>query len=364
MIHAPRSMRHRVVLVMALSVLACVAVLWAPVTMRQGVNFQVTTYRIPLYLKILSFIDRHCQYQWLVSTITKDCSSPEARVLALYTWTREHIRPTPPNLPVIDDHVWHIIVRGYGQDDQMADVFTTLAMYADIPAFWQVVKLKDGSANIILSFVRVHGRWTMFDVARGLVFANADGRFFEVQELLAHPERVDAVAGALAPRGIPYRTYVAALGPFDYFSENYSQDIWFSEGLTDYFDDLIPLKAGLLAKADYAKARLKDVSLFPDGHPGHLRRSLAESSFDAWIRAYRPDEDSVNTDVSYYGKGAVLGWCWDAHIQRRSRKRWNLAKLMRAFYREFGIDAYEPLKTAKPGFTRAGLLVGLAADVL
>lgn len=147
-----------------------------------------------------------------------------------------------------------------------------------------------------------------------------------------------------------------ALGPFDYSQENYTPDIWFSEGITDYFDDVIPLKAGLYTRADHDRARLKDVTLFPDGHPGHFRRSLAESSFDAWIRYYRPDEDSVNTDVSYYGKGAVLAWCWDMHLQQKSRGRWNLAKLMKAFYREFGIDAYEPLAAAQPGFTRKQLL--------
>jgi predicted metalloprotease with PDZ domain len=147
----------------------------------------------------------------------------------------------------------------------------------------------------------------------------------------------------------------AALGPFNYFAENYTQDIWFAEGLTDYFDDIIPLQAGLYSKIDHDKARLKDVTSFPDGHPGHFRRSLAESSFDAWIRYYRPDEDSVNTDVSYYGKGAILGWCWDMLLQRRSKGRWTLAKLMKAFYKEFGIDAYEPLAKAKPGYTRAML---------
>jgi predicted metalloprotease with PDZ domain len=147
-----------------------------------------------------------------------------------------------------------------------------------------------------------------------------------------------------------------ALGPFDYFRENYTPDIWFSEGLTDYFDDLIPLRAGLYDESDVAKARLKDIAAFADGHPGHARRSLAESSFDAWIRYYRPDEDSINTDVSYYGKGATLGWCWDAHLQKRSKGRWTLAKLMRAIYKEFGVHADEVLAAAQPGFTRGELL--------
>ncbi len=147
-----------------------------------------------------------------------------------------------------------------------------------------------------------------------------------------------------------------ALGPFDYMGENYTQDIWFSEGLTDYFDDMIPLQAGLISPEQYQKSRLRDASLLPDGLPGHRRRSLAESSFDAWIRYYRPDEDSLNTDVSYYSKGALLGWCWDAHLQKKSRKKWTLARLMKSIWKEFGVDAHEPLRTAKPGFTRAQLL--------
>lgn len=147
-----------------------------------------------------------------------------------------------------------------------------------------------------------------------------------------------------------------ALGPFQYSTENYTQDIWFSEGLTDYFDDLIPLKAGFIDEAAYWKARLKDAQIMSDGLPGHTRRSLAESSFDAWIRYYRPDEDSANTDISYYSKGALLGWCWDAHLRKKSKGKWTLEKLMKAIWRKYGIDAYENLKSAQPGFKRNELL--------
>jgi predicted metalloprotease with PDZ domain len=147
-----------------------------------------------------------------------------------------------------------------------------------------------------------------------------------------------------------------ALGPFDYTAENYTQDIWFSEGLTDYLDDYLCWKAGIISEDAYWKARVKDASLLPDGNPGHTRRSLAESSFDAWIRYYRNDEDSINTDVSYYSKGALLGWCWDAHLSKSTKNKWTLPKLMKAIYKEFGIDAYVPLSEGKPGFTREELL--------
>lgn len=146
-----------------------------------------------------------------------------------------------------------------------------------------------------------------------------------------------------------------ALGPFDYSNENYTQDIWFAEGITDYIDDILPFRAGLISEDAYWKARLKDATLMPDGMPGQGRRSLTETSFDAWIRYYRGDEDSINTDVSYYSKGALLGWCWDALLQKKTKGKWDLPRLLKAIYREFGIDAYEPLAAAKPGFTRGEL---------
>lgn len=147
-----------------------------------------------------------------------------------------------------------------------------------------------------------------------------------------------------------------ALGPFNYFQENYTEDLWFAEGLTDYFDDLIPLQAGLMSQEWFLKSRLQTVVNATDGYPSHKRRSVAESSFDAWIRGYRSDEDSDNTDVCYYDKGSLLAWCWDAHLQKKTRKRWTLAKLLKAIWREFGIDADEPLHSARPGYTRNEIL--------
>jgi len=147
------------------------------------------------------------------------------------------------------------------------------------------------------------------------------------------------------------------LGPFKYFEENYTEDLWFAEGITDYFDDIIPFKAGFLSEKEFLEERFDDIKTMNDFLPGHSRRSLKESSFDAWIRAYRPDEDSANTDISYYSKGSILGWCWDAHLQKKSRGKWTLEKLMRSFWEKYGIDAYEPLSTARPGFTRNELLL-------
>ncbi len=147
------------------------------------------------------------------------------------------------------------------------------------------------------------------------------------------------------------------LGPFNYLEENYTEDLWFAEGITSYFDEMIPLDCGISTQESVNKARLKDVNILKDGNPGHLRRSVAESSFDAWICLYHRNEDWLNRDVSYYVKGAQIAWCWDARLQKLTKKKWSLEKLMKEIYREYGITAEEPLATAAPGFTRKDLLL-------
>jgi hypothetical protein len=186
-------------------------VLWGLATVkattRQGVNFQVSTRQVPLSVKAIDFLHRHAHYRLLAEEITRGLRADQERVLAVFEWTRQHIRHTPTGWPVVDDHVLDIIIRGHGLDDQMADVFTTLTAYAGVPAFWQ-------QGLVVLSFVQVDGRWAMFDVGNGLVFADAQGRLIEAEALLADRSLVDRVAGSLAPGGREYWWYVDRLRPF------------------------------------------------------------------------------------------------------------------------------------------------------
>lgn len=208
---SPRTVRHQL-MVVAFGVLV-VGLMMAPATTRQGVNFTVTTHQLPLYLKLLSFMDRHYQYRYIAQQVTAGLSSDRERAARLLDWTRRQIHPTPPGLPVVDDHILHIIIRGYGEPDQMADVFTTLATYAGVPAFWEVVKIEE-KGRLILSFAKIDGRWAVFDVARELMFTDAHGQPVDVRELALHPELTDAVVGNEAPYGIPYRRYVERLSAF------------------------------------------------------------------------------------------------------------------------------------------------------
>jgi hypothetical protein len=177
------------------------------VTTRQGVDFIAAARTVPLSTKLLGFLDRDAQYRLVAREGTGGETSEEARALAIFEWTRRRIRMTPQGSPVVDDHIWHIIIRGHGLDDQMADVFTTLCTYAGVSAFWEYLHEPSGK-TLVLSFVRIHGRWTVFDVAHGLVFRDAEGRLDAVDELLADPALVERTAGRLRPWGEPYARYL------------------------------------------------------------------------------------------------------------------------------------------------------------
>jgi hypothetical protein len=189
--------------------------LTAPVaSTRQGVNFQVTQHRIPFYVKAVDFLHRHYAYERLAHEVMDGKTTDEARALAVFAWTREHIRPTPKAWPVIDDHILNVIIRGYGLGDQMADVFTTLSTYAGVPAFWRDLCANDASGVLVLSFARVDSRWVIFDVADGLIFRMPDGSFADAAALLEDPILLKAVVQARTRSGIEYWRFLETMRPF------------------------------------------------------------------------------------------------------------------------------------------------------
>lgn len=151
-----------------------VVILNFSVTMKQGVNGEVSTIRIPLYAKMCGFFYRDYQYKALAHRITEGLKSGTDRVKAVYDWTVENIRKPPKGFRIIDDHIWDIIVRGYGTGGQVEDVFTTLASYAGYDAFWQKLSAGSGCPSIILSFVKIDSTWYIFSVSGRRPFMNTD----------------------------------------------------------------------------------------------------------------------------------------------------------------------------------------------
>jgi predicted metalloprotease with PDZ domain len=125
-----------------------------------------------------------------------------------------------------------------------------------------------------------------------------------------------------------------ALGPFDYTQENYTRLLWVAEGFTDYYASLFLRRAGLVSDRQYLDQQARAFQNVQNT-PGRLEQSAEESSFDAWIKQYRPDENTINSTISYYDKGAVLGLLLDLEIRKRSGGARSLDDVMRALYKDF-----------------------------
>lgn len=175
-----------------------------PVTTKQGVNFDVTTHRLPLYVKSFEFLDRHAQYVQLSREIVGAASTDEQRLLAAYEFTRRRIRDKPDDWPVVDDHILNVVIRGYGQNDQMADVCALLATYGGVPAFWAKIKASGSDDGIIFTFARVDGRWVVLDVANGFLFRNRDGHLATPAEVAGDSTTRPHGTSSLMVRTTPY----------------------------------------------------------------------------------------------------------------------------------------------------------------
>jgi len=136
-----------------------------------------------------------------------------------------------------------------------------------------------------------------------------------------------------------------ALGPFDYDNENYTTNLWISEGFTSYYENKFMLRAGFNNPEGFVTGLAGAVGTVMNT-PGAKIMSAAESSFDAWINgAYRPNENSRNTFVSYYSKGEVVGLLMDLEIANATKGAKSLDDVMKAMYLQ--------CKTLKRGYTDA-----------
>ncbi|HEY0606266.1 MAG TPA: PDZ domain-containing protein [Herpetosiphonaceae bacterium] len=133
------------------------------------------------------------------------------------------------------------------------------------------------------------------------------------------------------------RIRAAGLGPFDYTQETYTTLLWAMEGITEYYTDLLLARCGLLTPRRYLE-RLADDIVTLQQTPGRLLHSLECSSFDTWIKFYRPDENTVNTTVSYYLKGSIVGALLDLELRRLTANEYSLDDVMRYLFRQYPLD--------------------------
>lgn len=101
---------------------------------------------------------------------------------------------------------------------------------------------------------------------------------------------------------------------YDYTRENYTRLLWFFEGFTSYYDDLFLVRTGLIDAARYLRLLAKTVTTVLST-PGRQVQSVAASSFDAWVKYYRSDENTPNATISYYAKGALVALAFDLTLR-------------------------------------------------
>jgi predicted metalloprotease with PDZ domain len=121
----------------------------------------------------------------------------------------------------------------------------------------------------------------------------------------------------------------AEFASYDFSRENYTQLLWFFEGFTSYYDDVLLRRAGLIDDAQYLKLVAKTINQVQQT-PGRKVQSAAQASFDAWVKYYRQDENTANATVSYYTKGALIAMCFDLSLRAEGKS--TLDEVMRALW--------------------------------
>jgi predicted metalloprotease with PDZ domain len=124
-----------------------------------------------------------------------------------------------------------------------------------------------------------------------------------------------------------------ALGPFNYEGENYTKLLWVAEGGTAYYENVLVRRAGLTTEKEFLGNASSQIQALQD-RPGRFETSVEEASFDAWIKYYRQDENSVNNQISYYDKGEIVNFLLDLQIRKDSNGTKSLDDVMRYLYSE------------------------------
>ncbi len=131
----------------------------------------------------------------------------------------------------------------------------------------------------------------------------------------------------------------AVFAPYDLTAETYTPLLWLFEGFTSYYDDLMLVRSGIIDEAAYLKLLGKAIGGVLRGS-GRTKQSVADSSFDAWGKYYRQDENAPNAIVSYYGKGSLIALVFDLTIRAKTGGKKSLDDVMLALWQRFGRDFY------------------------
>lgn len=166
----------------ATALILIICVLNISVVTKQCINGQLSEIKLPLYLKILDFMDRHYNYKNLVVNILAGTRDENDKAVKIFDWVVSHVQKKPRELSVIDDHPLNILIRGYGMQDQLEDIFTILCTYAGLDAIFKSFKNHSGGVYYV-SLIKINGRWRPLSASGG-VYATRDGAVASVGDIL------------------------------------------------------------------------------------------------------------------------------------------------------------------------------------
>lgn len=143
----------------------------------------------------------------------------------------------------------------------------------------------------------------------------------------------------------------AAFTPYKLSAESHTRLLWIFEGFTSYYDDLFLLRSGVIDRETYLKTLGKQIASVWS-MPGRHKQSVAESSFDAWTRYYKQDENATNAIISYYTKGSLVALALDLTIRQATHQQRSLDDVMRLLWERYGRDFYQghPVGLSEKGF--------------
>ena len=175
-----------------------------------GIDYVVTEYEIPLYLKLYNFYGRHLNYKFIVNEIAKNSDSDLDKVLDISKWLNNNIQKIPKGVEVIDSHPLTIVDRRLGTKDQFSDLLSVMLVYAGIDSFyWK----NNGNA---LTFFMLNGSWSIIDPYYGVVFLNRRGKMASIQEL----KNEDWELFTLELQPIDVKNFISIFyNRFDYFKQ-------------------------------------------------------------------------------------------------------------------------------------------------
>jgi hypothetical protein len=202
-----------------------------PVTTRYGVNYRWSSKRIPLFEKAVNFASRDLQLRRVAQEVSAEIGAgtapPEQKAVKLFDWVVRNVRRTPPGFPVVDDHILHILIRGYGAPDQRAEALAVLASYNRLPATAAVLMPPEGGPKLTLALVRVDTRLAVFDVMHEVAFRRRTGELADLNDLVTEPSLVTERTRGVSINGVPYERYVPALRALrPEFSRMERQKVW------------------------------------------------------------------------------------------------------------------------------------------